>query len=135
MSLLRFEGIYFIEYNDQSAGIITRLFRFYPAELEVRSMFVLGGDINKQISIGMAKTITRLESKKPGPEINIGKYQLNENYQIKFTLGTESFIGNLSLDHVYIDFLLNNDIKGSLFKFDLIRYIRFKEVGELYVFE
>ncbi|GAA3603051.1 hypothetical protein Q4Q39_13785 [Flavivirga amylovorans] len=128
MSLLRLDGIYFMEYEDDSFNIITRLFRFYTKEFNLKSIFLPGRDINRQIILGLGKSLKLMDNEVTDSGIIISKYQLDENYQIKFTLGNEDFIGSLSLDHSYINITIDNTTNVTLKKIDLIEYIKLKEL-------
>ncbi len=128
MSLLRLDGIYFMEYGDDSFNTITRLFRFYTKEFDLKSIFLAGGDINKQITLGLGESLKLMDNEVTDPGIITSTYQLDENYQIKFTLGNEGFIGSLSLDHSYIDITIDNTTNVTLKKINLIEYIKLKEL-------
>ena len=140
MSLLRLNEVYFIEYGNETTGMFTRLFRFYPEEYKVKSIFVTGGDVNKQINIGIAAALEAMDSNNSEIKILESIYHLDENYQIKFTLGKDQFHGALALDHSYISIDVKtigveDNFKGSLFQFDLIKYIQSKELNVPYFFE
>jgi hypothetical protein len=139
MSLLRLNGLYFMEYGDQTAAHLTRLFRFYAKDFKLVSL-QLAGDINKHISSGIAQVLSIMDSNPEDNALITSKYQLDENYQLKFKLNTEEFHGSLSIDNSYISLTLNspktkNKTPVYLERLDLANYIKLKELGEPYSFD
>ncbi|MEQ9288811.1 MAG: hypothetical protein RIG77_17955 [Cyclobacteriaceae bacterium] len=141
MVLLKFEGIYFIEYGDEQSQV-TRFFRFYPESFTVKSIYCTNG-IYENMQNGLASTMVALDSSVPNPAITTAKYELDELYNLNFKLqtpsGFESFHGKLALDHSYLDMTItpmqNEPYKLGFFKFDPIEYVKYKELGRPYEFD
>lgn len=141
MALLRLDAIYFLEYGDVNSTI-ARLFRFYPQDFTVRSIF-LNSSMNDMLDFGVAKIFNELDNIS-SPAVNTSRYELDEMNSLSFQVkspeqGFESFQGKIAVDMSYLDMKVQREDEASfellLQKFDPVSYIQLKELGKPYSFD